>query len=217
MLVIGIVGGIASGKSTVTGLLQELGAAVLDADKTGHLVLQEPEVVRQLTQRWGDRILTTTGTIDRPAVAAIVFGAAPQADAELRFLESVTHPRIGERLQRQIERLQDQDQDDQNPADQKQRPPALVLDAPVLIKAGWDRLCDHILFVDASLETRWRRARQRGWSKKQFESRETSQTPIEIKRQRADVVIPNDGSLQETTTSIRRFWQSHIGDPSPPR
>src|SRR5438477_12900597 len=98
MLILGLVGGIASGKSLVAECLRDLGAVVLDADRAGHAVLREPDVVAALVNRWGNSILDPAGQISRRAVAKIVFAAGNEA--ERKFLEQVTHPRI-ENLLRQ--------------------------------------------------------------------------------------------------------------------
>src|SRR5437879_4837613 len=105
MKILGVIGGVASGKSLVAKCLGELGAAHLDADAAGHAVLREPEVERAARERWGERIFAIEGHISRPALAHIVFGPGPEASAELEHLERLTHPRIKERLRQQIAEL----------------------------------------------------------------------------------------------------------------
>ncbi|MBW8886031.1 MAG: dephospho-CoA kinase [Planctomycetia bacterium] len=92
MLILGLVGGIASGKSVVANVLRDMGAMVLDADQAGHFVLRDPKVIAELRTRWGDTILDSSGQISRRAVAKIVF--AQGNEAERKFLEQLTHPRI---------------------------------------------------------------------------------------------------------------------------
>jgi dephospho-CoA kinase len=197
LVVIGIVGGVASGKSLVADCLRQLGATVLDADAAGHQVLRQAEVIAQLRQRWGGRILDDQGQVCRAAVAGIVFGPQPSAAQELASLERITHPRIGALLRQQIDHLRAAGTE-----------PAMVLDAPVMIKAGWVRLCDRVLFVQAPRELRLQRARQRGWSEADFDAREAAQESLEVKRNHADWVIDNSGSPVETMEQVRRFWQS---------
>ena len=146
MIVIGLVGGIASGKSLVAQQLVELGAGWLDADRAGHEVLELEDVKRAIRQRWGDEVFTADGRVSRPAVGRRIFGDSPQAVAERQFLEQLTHPRIGELMGRQAAALEEENKQ------------ALVLDAPLLMEAGWDRFCDKILFVDAPREVRLDRA-----------------------------------------------------------
>ena len=83
-----------------------------------------------------------------------------------------------------------------------------VLDAPLLLEAGWDKLCDRLVFVEAPREVRLSRALGRGWSKEDFAAREEAQESLDSKRQRADVVVDNSGSPEHTQAQIERFWQS---------
>jgi dephospho-CoA kinase len=197
MLVIGIVGGVASGKSTVAGHFQHLGAIVIDVDRVGHEVLGDREVREAARRRWGDGVFDSEGNIDRSAVGRIVFAAAPDGPEQLAWLEELTHPRIAERLRRQInsERLAG-------------RAEVVVLDAAVLLKAGWDRLCDKVVLVDAPVDVRLGRVRQRGWSDEQFFAREAAQVPLELARRRADIVIDNSASLEQTKRCVEQFWRT---------
>lgn len=203
MRVIGIVGGVASGKSRVAEQLRGLGAVVLDADRAGHEVLHEEEVRRALRERWGEEIFNDRGEIHRAAVARIVFAAPPRGPRERTFLEQITHPRIGARLREQAAEAE------------RRGAPAVVLDAALLLEAGWHSLCDHILFVSAPRDLRWRRARQRGWSEAEFRAREAAQLPVEEKRRRAEHVIDNSGSEAETDRQVRRWWRSRVTGSGP--
>lgn len=200
MLTLGLVGGIASGKSQVADYLRDLGAIVLDADRAGHEVLRDPAVVAKIKSRWGDKVLDTAGQISRRAVAKIVFAAGNEA--EKQFLEQLTHPRIQMRMQQEILRAQ------------ALTPPprALVLDAALLFEAGWNSLCDKILYVDAPRDVRLERAVSRGWSAEQFAAREAAQWPVEDKRSRADLVIRNVRTLESLREVVRLTWRSLVGD-----
>ena len=103
MIVIGIVGGIASGKSVVTDRLQALGAVVLDADRIGHSVLREPSVTQAIRKRWGNEVFTPDDEVDRGKLAAIVFD--PDQPDQLKHLEEITHPLIRKRLQQAIDQM----------------------------------------------------------------------------------------------------------------
>jgi dephospho-CoA kinase len=192
MIVIGILGGVGSGKSTVAAELEKLGAVLVDADRAGHQVLAEPEVIVALRDRWGDDSIDTKGQINRRRVAEIVFG--PGAAAELEFLEQTTHPRIGQILREQIDTAR------------RQNHRVIVLDAAIMLKTGWDALCDHLLFVDVPEAIRQQRAEARGWTVDDFADREASQTPLAEKKERADVVIDNSGSVGEVSVQIAEFW-----------
>lgn len=194
MVVIGIAGGIASGKSTVARMFQQLGAEVLDADRTGHEVLQLPHVIEQIREQWGDKVFLPDGTVDRSALARIVFNPVT-GSRELERLEEITHPEITRRLVQQLDAMR------------KRSVPAVVLDAPVMFKAGWDQLCDRIVWVDAGRTTRLRRAAGRGWDADELQRREALQTPLEVKRQRATDVIDNSADEENTFSQVKRLWQ----------
>lgn len=197
MKIIGILGGVASGKSQVAEQFRLLGAKVLDADQVGHEVLREPEVIQAVRERWGDTVLTENGQVDRSKVAKIVFAAPPTGPQELAFLEQLTHPRIGNRLQAEFVRMR-----------QSRDIEAVILDAPVMLKSGWDRYCDYILFIDVPRNLRLERARKRGWSEANFAAREAAQESLEVKRAAASHVIDNSGSIDETRQQVKSFWQS---------
>lgn len=195
--VIGILGGVGSGKSAVAQMLVDLGAELLDGDRTGHEVLQDPEVVAAVTARWGPAVLGPAGEIDRSAVARRVFAPTSQGAEDLSYLEQLTHPRIKIRLQRRLEQMRAAGQ-----------VKAVILDAPVLLKAGWRGLCDQILFVDAPRDLRLARAQTRGWSEKDFEAREAAQESLAEKRRHADVIIDNSGTLTATRRQVEQYWHS---------
>lgn len=195
MHVIGIVGGVASGKSLVADELRSLGATVLDADRVGHEVLCEPEVEAALRARWGDRVFDIDGRVNRRAVSKIVFAPPPAGPSELAFLESVSHPRIGARLAEDLAEMR-----------KRGNVPAVVLDAALLFRGGWDKLCDRILFIDAPRDLRLKRAQSRGWTAEHFAAREAAQEPIEEKRRRSQVTIDNSGTTESAKSQVRSFW-----------
>jgi dephospho-CoA kinase len=200
MKTIGVVGGVASGKSLVSQMLVELGAPVLDADRAGHAVLAEDAEVRQaLRQRWGDAILTPAGEVDRAAVAKHVFVDDETGAAERKFLEALLHPRIRTRLNQLRAEFATEGKS------------AVVLDAPLLLEAGWASLCDFILFVDAPAVNRLERARARGWTDAEFAQREAAQWPIIEKRRHATQILCNAGTPVELRTAVRNFWTENIG------
>ncbi len=197
--IVGLLGGIASGKSLVAGQLVALGAGLLDADAAGHDVLLRPEVREAVRRRWGNGVFDATGRVVRPALAKLVFADTPEARADLAHLEQITHPLIGEVLRERAIAMADLGT------------PLIVLDAPVMLKAGWDTLCDHLIFVDAPVEVRRERARSRGWSDAEFAAREARQEPVEEKRRLADFVVDNSGSAGGTNLQITRLWPSLVG------
>jgi len=192
MYVLGIVGGVASGKSAVSQAFARRGAAVLDADQVGHQVLAEPEVIAAFRQRWGDGVAGPDGQIIRRAVAERVFGESPEAARERDFLNSVTHPRIRQLLTEMLTHLR------------SQGTTLAVIDAALLHETGWDQLCDGVLFVDAPQAARRQRALARGWTAEQFASREASQWPVEQKKARSTWVVDNSAALDELEPQLSR-------------
>jgi dephospho-CoA kinase len=190
MKIIGIVGGVASGKSLVTECLAQLGVEIINADRVGHEVLREPEVIEQLRARWGAGVLTPEGQISRPAVARIVFGPGGQSDRE--FLERITHPRISNRITQILSDWK---------ATRAVR--AAAIDAALLLETDWARHCDEIWFIEAPDDVRRQRAIDRGWSEQQWREREAAQWHVDKKREHADVFIDNSGPRDETAEQVR--------------
>ncbi len=197
-MTIGLVGGIASGKSLVAQQLAERGAMVLAADEVAHGVLADPEVRQALVARWGEGILTSTGDIDRHQVANRVFGDNPQATEERQFLEGLVHPRTRQRLEDMRER------------GRREGFRVFVIDAPLLLEAGWGEACDWILFVDTPRQRRLAFAIDRGWEPGELARRERVQLPIEAKRARADWVIDNAGDHASLARQVDEFCQRLI-------
>ena len=199
MKIIGLLGGVASGKSLAAKMLVDLGAGLLDADRTGHAVLAEDADVRkELRQRWGDAVFTAEGQVDRAALARRVFAEADGARADREFLEDLLHPRIRRRLEAVRQQFAAQGK------------LAAVLDAPLLLEAGWGPMCDIVLMIDAPRDARIQWARQRGWSDAEFARREAAQSPVEQKRRAAHAVIPNDDSIDELRHVVRNFWEQYV-------
>lgn len=196
MYILGITGGVASGKSLVSQQFAALGAGVLDADRAGHEALRLPDVQAAARLRWGDAIFGPDGEIDRPRLAKIVFATDEKGTTERRYLEQLTHPIIVALLRRQAEVFQTEGRK------------AAVLDAALLIEAGWDKLCDRMVYVDASEPIRRSRALARGWTAAEFAARESAQAELDRKRAMSDVVIDNSGSAEETNQQVEKVWNS---------
>ena len=199
MTTIGLIGGIASGKSAVAAGLAARGAVVFDADRIGHRVLQEPAIRDALVARWGRDILDADGRVSRPAVAARVFGDGDATVGEREYLESLLHPLIRARIEAEIIAL---------PSGEI---PAVVIDAPLLIESGWHEICQAVAFIDAPREVRRARAQQqRGWSLEEFDRREAAQMPISHKRAASTHVIDNAGTPADLDCEIERFWTAAV-------
>jgi dephospho-CoA kinase len=194
--VIGLVGGIGAGKSTAAAQLARLGCAVIDGDAIGHRLLGEPAVRRRLRERWGEGILRPDGAVDRGRLGAIVF-----ADArELAALGAILHPLIRGGIAEATDRAQ------ADPA-----VTAVVIDAAVLLEAGWDQLCTHLVFIEADETRRVQRATAaRGWEKAAWSAREKSQISLDKKRRRCHYVIANNSSVSHLSEQIRGVFREII-------
>lgn len=190
MLLIGLTGGIGSGKSTVSGLLAERGAVVIDADAITR-ELQQPgtPVLAAMVERFGDGILAADGTLDRQAVADIVFA---DSDA-LADLGRIVHPAVGAEIAR---RLQDEAETDH----------VVILDVPLLVESGRDDMAA-LVVVDVDPEIALRRlVDQRGMREDDARARMARQASREERRARADVVIDNSGSLDDLRAAVAEAW-----------
>ena len=186
--IIGLTGGIGSGKSTVASMLDDLGCVVADADANAHRVLQEKEVIDELVSWWGDQLLDEQGKIDHGVLGKMVF-----TDTEKRVqLEKLIPPLVRVLQTKLFDTAPD-------------GTIALVIDAPLLIEAGLDSICDIILFVDTPREIRQKRVLEtRGWDAGKLELREAAQLPLDTKRNRADYVITNGDELQAVKCQIEK-------------
>jgi dephospho-CoA kinase len=192
-IVIGLLGGIASGKSTVARMLGSFGAKVIDADRIAHDVLREAGVAAEIAAAFGGEVLDGDGLPDRERLGRLVFGNA----GELARLESIVHPRVREEMRRALAAGGDA--------------PALVLDVPLLLEGEFAGAADVLVFVQSSDAARDRRAAaERGWGEREVERRERSQAPLDEKRKRADHVIENEGTVGELETRVRELWSRLI-------
>lgn len=204
-IVIGIIGGVASGKSTLTKLLQNRGAKVILADAIAHDVLKEPVVIQQLSELFGDGILSNTGSakgqsIDRKKLAALVFGNSRDPTNRRKQLEAIVHPRIREIAKAQLQSLR-----------RESGLQYIVLDAPLLIEGGWLPYCNKVVFVETSDELRQAWAASRGWSRNDWQQRESAQFSLEVKRSHATDILINVGdmaSLEVEVTKMLGRWES---------
>ncbi|MSR45602.1 MAG: dephospho-CoA kinase [Planctomycetes bacterium] len=209
-IVIGLLGGIASGKSVARRVLTVAGAAAVDADALAHAVLDLPEVRRALIERHGPAILRPEPAggeppaLDRAAVAAIVFANRDH----LAHLESLVHPRVSRRLRQQVEAHL-----------AAAEVPAVVLDVPLLLEqVASVEFCDLLLFVDAPFELRARRvAEHRGWTAAELERREKCQLELGEKQRRADVVFDNSAGEADLERAILRWLHQSGGFAGLPR
>ena len=183
-LVVGLAGGVGSGKSTVAGIFIKQGAQGIDADALGHRVLDLPRMRAALARDWGTGILRR-GRVDRAALARLAFRSR---NAVARLNRRV-HPEILREIRRRIARSGGW----------------VVLDAALLFETGADALCDKIVFVSAPRALRARRTRARGWGPGELARRERFQFPTAYKKKKADYVIDNTGPKSRTEAQTRKI------------
>jgi dephospho-CoA kinase len=190
MQILGIIGGIGSGKSTASALFRQCGAAVIDADVIGHQTLLLFQVKESARQRWGSVVFGADGEIDRRTLATIVFAD----EKELAYLKSLTHPLIAEEVHRQREHHE------------RNGVEICLLDAPLLLESGWESLVDQIIFISAPAAVRWERIQNRGWPETEWRQREAAQFSAAEKERRANVVLDNSGSTEHLQTQVENFF-----------
>jgi len=193
MKVIGLTGGIGSGKSKVSQFLAELGAVILNADEVGHEAFKpDTEIWRQVVAAFGRRILTPDGNIDRKKLGNIVFGN-PES---LSRLNQIMHPRLYALVKAQLEEYR------------RQGVAVAVLEAPLLIEAGWTSLVDEVWVTTASETTVLKRLEERtGLSQVESLTRIHSQLSSAERVKYADVVINTDCDLDEVKAKVKELWQ----------
>lgn len=178
--VLGLTGAIAAGKSVAGELLGSMGCVVSCSDQHAHEVLRDPEVVETLVGWWGIEILNPEGGVSRPAVAERVFAS----QIERKRLEALVHPRIEKLRQAYFAQA--------TPATK-----ALVIEAPLLFEAEMDVHCVQTIFIDAPRPLRLARVAERGWDCEELDRRESAQWSLDVKREKADHIVQNEGSLDE--------------------
>ncbi len=191
MLLVGLTGGIGSGKSTVSEALERRGAVVVDADRIVK-ELQQPgtEVFAEMVERFGDGIVGPDGQLDRPAVAAIVFSDA----AALADLGAIVHPRVRDEMTRRLEELAATDQ-------------VVVLDVPLLVESGWEGMSG-VVVVDLDPDVAVSRLVEfRGFDESDARNRIANQASREDRLAKADVVVDNGGDLASLEAQVDRVWE----------
>ncbi|MCH7556144.1 MAG: dephospho-CoA kinase [Planctomycetes bacterium] len=195
--VIGILGGIGSGKSTVAAEFAKLGCKVIDADEIAHELLDEPTVKEKVVGLFGRAILDSTGKIDREKLAELVFTDAgnQKSESALCLLSSVLHPLVLQRAEELIEQYNRQNQ-----------VKAIVLDMPLLVEVGWDKRCDKLIFVDCEQKLRLDRAKKMGFDKNQVKIRENFQISLDKKANVVDNTIENNSDFSALAQQVAKIF-----------
>lgn len=193
---IGILGGIGSGKSSVVRHVTEFRLEIIDADKVGHDLLRDPDVVERLRQTFPISVFDTDGQVIRSRLAERVFGKSTEHQAALTQLEQIIHPAIHREIKRQIQTV-------------SAGVDALILDAAILLETGWADECDYLIYIDTPEALRIERVQHsRHWSAEELKLRESSQLPLETKRQRADYIVDNSSSIEDAAQQLTGILRS---------
>ena len=204
--VVGLVGGIGSGKSALADWVsQHASIKVLDGDQLGHQALDEPELARKILDRFPDSKDPDNSDrqVNRAALAEIVFGDDLKSESNRNDLEAIVHPFIRRRLTELIHEHRGQD-----------GCRAIVVDAAVLLEAGWDDLCDHVVFVDVPEDIRLGRVEAtRNWTRSDYLDRQASQWPLQQKQDTADTSLDNSTSLEDSGPRLLSLIHS-LSDPN---
>ena len=167
MIIIGLIGRIGAGKSTVARRFAVHGGHVIDADRIAHQVLEEPAVIQQIAARFGADVLDADGRIRRRAVADRVFGPTPDHARALEWLEAIVHPLVRQRIAAELAAVRAREGGHDGDA-------VVVLDVPLLVQAGWADLCNRLVVVTCADEIRRQRLAARHWSRAEQEAREAA-------------------------------------------
>ena len=196
MLVIGLTGGIGTGKSEVTRLLGSLGAVVINADQVGHEAYKpDSESWNEVVKAFGEAILRSNREIDRQKLGNILFGDPDQ----LAKLNRIMHPRMAHIVSEKLESLRDQGT------------AVVVVEAALLFEAGWDSLVDEVWATDSPVETVIKRLQARnGMSAEEVLKRIDSQMDRSERLSRAQVIVDNGGDVADLESTVDRLWKTRV-------
>jgi dephospho-CoA kinase len=185
--IIGILGGIGSGKSTVAAEFAKLGCKVIDADKIAHELLDEPDVKAKIVNLFGQAVLDSAGKIVREKLAEVVFTDADK----LSSINEIIHPIVLQRAEKLIKKYNSQNQ-----------VKAIILDMPLLVETGWDKRCDKLIFVDCEEKLRLKRAKKLDFDKNQVKIRENFQISLDNKADLADNTVENNSDFSALARQV---------------
>ena len=186
-MIIGLTGGIATGKSTVSKILRDLNIKVIDADKIAHNVLEHEDVINKIQDVFSKNVVNENGKIDRKKLGKIVF----EDNKKLKKLESITHPKILEIIDYKLKESKDE---------------LIVLDAPLLFETSLDDKVDEIWVIYANEETQINRLKKRdNLNKKEALDRINSQMDLDKKANKADIVIKNESTIEALENKVKKL------------
>lgn len=184
-MIVGLTGGIATGKSTVSNILIEMGIKVIDADKIAHQILDKDDVIKKIKDQFGEEVINKN-KVNRAKLGKLVFD-----DQEKRKkLEEITHPQILKKIKDKVNKYKDKNE-------------IIVLDVPLLFETGLDKWVDQVWLVYADFNTQLERIKKRdGLETKEAKKRINAQISLNQKKKKADIIIKNEGTIQDLKRKI---------------
>ncbi len=196
--VIGLLGGIGSGKSSAAKILGEMGCAVIDADALAHNQLENPQTKQKIREIFGPEVMDSAGNVDRKALGKVVFDSLQAVEK----LNSLIHPAVMARTDELIKKYQVQ-------PDVK----AVILDIPLLVEVGQHKCCDKLVFIASEEKNRMARLAQKaGFNKEQIKKREFFQISLDKKAEISDYIVQNNSNLDELAKQLRDVLSAVIRD-----
>ena len=194
--IIGIMGGIGSGKSSVAAEFVKLGCKVIDADKIAHELLGRKTIKEKIVVSFGRDVLDSKGNIDRKRLGEIVFSDVDK----LSLLNGIIHPLVMKRVEELIEQY-----------NRKNQVKAIVLDMPLLVEIGWAGRCDKLIFVDCEQKIRADRAKKKDFGKNQIKIREKFQISLDNKASLADNTVENNSDFSALVRQVADIFSDIMG------
>ena len=208
MTVVGLIGKIGAGKTTVASLLQHHGAVVIDADALTHEALKDQRVQEQIRTRFGASVFTDN-EIDRSHLAECVFGNQPEHKNALKDLEDIIHPRVRKSLEERLRMIA------QGEVDHRAGKTVVVLDVPLLVQGGLHNRCDRLIWLECEDSVRHRRLAVRGLSSEQVAAREEAWSqgfPSDVSSFQAVSTVDTSVDIAYTREEIEKLWEELTHD-----
>ena len=192
-MIVGLTGGIGSGKTAVSDLFRDLGITIVDADLASRVVVEKGrEELNKIAEHFGEDILTSNGDLDRVKLREVIF----KSEEEKLWLESLLHPAIASQIQRELD---------------SSSSPYTILVSPLLLETDQKNFCSTVLVVDVPVETQIERTSQRdNVSEEQIKSIIASQIDRDSRLEQADEVILNDGSIQSLESKVQELHKKFL-------
>jgi len=193
-MILGLTGGIASGKSTAIKKLESFGAVIIDSDKISHEISVREDIIKEMARAFGEDIITSERKLDRKLLRERVFSKKEN----IEIINSIMHPPIKKEILTRISEVEENR--------------VIILDVPLLYEVNWENICDKVLLVYVDRETQITRiAKRDGASRELAEKIIDSQMSLESKKERADYIIKNNKTIREFEEEISKLYKKLVG------